>query len=200
MAHSCKTKKNGLILEGGNESDSTDVSDSVDAVKPSLDLKSVYNHGRLRGIAQEVAASYDVEFCVVSLKDPADNGFNTAACFGSDPSIPWKSVALRASRLFQIMVKRGAPTIIEDTRNHGGLKDDALAKASGIGEGLGCPIHFLVELPLRVEGHYFGTICLVDSKARKFKLFEAELLENKARELIDSMSDLGYFDRFEHFG
>mmetsp|Transcript_106886 Transcript_106886/g.166979 ORF Transcript_106886/g.166979 Transcript_106886/m.166979 type:complete len:213 (+) Transcript_106886:22-660(+) len=202
--HASENREPSLASEDGQRQRSTESKHSTESKEVQTltircnqeDLDHVYSQDSLRNIAEDLAANYKTEFCLISLAG-SDGNIDRAARFSNgDSSTPWKAVELRDTRLLKVLVKRGVPTIIDDVQAHASLQHDPLVLESGPGKGVGCDIRFFVELPLRVNNFYFGTICLIDDKPRKeFDLGDAESLMEKARKLINTISELCYFDR-----
>lgn len=167
-----------------------------DSVPPHL--AALYGCPTVIGLACDLAAHYGVSACLISLED-GNGEISTVAQYSTEPGDEPKKICvaglLNGSRLCTMLVKRGAPVIIGNTRLSHLSDDKCVGLSAEDARAVGAPMNgivFFVEQSLKFpSGRWRGTICLADGISRLFGLEDCEHLKAVSNELVQILTDLG---------
>ncbi len=107
----------------------------------------------------------------------------SAAGFSAEPWASERALPLSHS-LCQEVVARGAPLVVEDVAEHPLLSDHPAHSAFGVAAYLGVPLFTADEAPI-------GSLCVIESEARRWSLEELEILRDLAALAMDEIAARG---------
>lgn len=137
---------------------------------------------RLDRLTQRVAAAFEVPICLISLVD-ADRQFWKAATGLPQPLAKARG-APRDESVCGHVVGSNEAIVVEDVRKDARFAASPLLREHGLRFYAGAPLR-------RAGGHAIGTLCILDTKPRRFSTRERALLQLLAEEAVSELERYG---------